>query len=144
MKTRLKAKKIIIIVIVVVVLIVLSPFIYSEYWLIRDRYTKPGDIVEIIRVNNDSKNEVLRTVKNENGEYEQVVVSRDMREFTEFIGAKFDGNRAIFQLSDGRKSYMTHEYKSRLFFGKFYDYNIFVFSVNTFEEMLADNNRVSV
>ncbi len=139
-----KSKKKIIIAAITVILIVLSPFIYSEYWLIQGKYTKAGDIVEIIKVNNDSKYEVLRTIKNEKSENEQIVVARDLGEFTKLVRAEYDGNRASFQLSDGRKCYMMHYEKSWLFCGKFWDYNIFVFTGANVEELLADDNRVCI
>jgi hypothetical protein len=137
-----KSKKIIIISAITVILIILSPFIYSEYWLIKGEYTKAGDIVEIMKVNNDSKYEVLRTIKNAKGEDEQIVVSRDLSEFTKLVGAtKSNGNRSSFQLYDGRKCHMTHYEKSWVFCGKFCDYNIFVFKGATVEELLEDDNR---
>ena len=141
MKKTSKTKKILIIAVTAVILIVLLPFIYSEYQLISGRYTKAGDFVEIIKVSNDSRYEVLRTVNNKNGEDEQVVVTRDLSEFTELIGAEYNVNRAPFRLSDGGKCYMTHAGKNSLFCGKIYDYNIFVFSGTTIAELLADDKR---
>ncbi len=144
MKNKSKAKKITIIALIIVLAGIISPFAYSEYHLISYDYTQAGDISKIIKVNNDSEYEVLRTVRNINGEDVQVVVAKDLSEFTVFVRAKYDGNRAVFTLSDGRKCYMTHEYKSAVIFGKIYNYNIFTFQGCTIQELLADDNRTSI
>ena len=118
-----------------------TPFFYSEIDLISSKYTKIGDISKIIAVNNDSDYEVLRTVKNKNGEDMQIVVAKDLGEFTALVNAEYDGNHAVFTLSDGHKCYMKHEYKSTAFCGKLYNYNIFTFQGCTIQDLLADDNR---
>ena len=142
MKSKSKAKKIIIIALIAVIAVIISPFIYTEYSLISNDYTKAGDISKIIKVNDDSEYEVLRTVRNQRGEDEQVVVAKDLSEFTSLVRAEYDGNQAMFTLSDGRKCRMIHEGKSTAFCGRLYDYNIFVFKGITIGELLADDNRI--
>ena len=144
MKSKSIAKKIIIIALIIAAAVIVSPFAYTEYCLISNDYTKAGDISKIIKVNDDSEYEVLRTVRNQQGEDEQVVVARDLSEFTSLVRAEYDGNRAIFTLSNGRKCQMIHEGKNTAFCGKLYDYNIFVFRGITVGELLADDNRICV
>ena len=118
-----------------------TPAIYSEFFLSADDYTKAGDISKIIAVNNDSDYEVLRTVRNKKGEDIQVVVAKDLSEFTALVKASYNGSMSTFKLSDGRICHMTHKCKYTAFFGKFYNYNIFTFQGCTIQELLADDNR---
>lgn len=143
MKNKSKAKIIIITVLIIVTTVIIAPFSYTEYRLIRNNYTKATDFVKIVKVNNDSEYEVLRTVKNQEGVNEQIVVAKDLSDFSSLIGAEWMGNTAHFTLSDGRKCYVKHDRKSFLICGRMYDYNIFIFSGITIEELLADADRIS-
>lgn len=142
MKKKTRVKKIIITALIIVITVFIIPFAYSEYHLISHDYTKAGDIIKIIKVNNDSDYEVLRTIRDKNGEDVQVVVAKDLSEFTALVRAEYVGSSAVFKLSDGRLCHMTHQYKSAAFCGKVYNYNIFTFTGANISELLADDNRI--